>query len=87
MSEPHTDHYTHAHDELHDFHAANRAFFDQHARELRHPDALKLREKNVAAMVRAYPALFDEEQTEVLDYACGVGASIVQSDRCGSRPT
>lgn len=65
---------THAHHHHHDFAEANKAFFDQHAHELHRPDALKLRQKTVAAIQRAHPALFDEDRTEVLDYACGVGA-------------
>ncbi|KAI0628798.1 S-adenosyl-L-methionine-dependent methyltransferase [Trametes polyzona] len=63
----------HTHEHHHDFAQANKAFFDHHAHEAHHPDALKLREKNVRAMLRAYPQLFDEERTTVLDYACGVG--------------
>ncbi|EIW60962.1 S-adenosyl-L-methionine-dependent methyltransferase [Trametes versicolor FP-101664 SS1] len=63
---------THEH-HSHDFAEANKAFFDQHAHEPHRPDALKLRHKTVAAMQRAHPALFDEDRTEVLDYACGVG--------------
>ncbi len=75
MAEPIPTH-VHAHEHRHhDFAEANKAFFDQHAHELHRPDALKLRQKTVAVMQRAYPALFDEDRTEVLDYACGVGAS------------
>ncbi|KAI0373156.1 S-adenosyl-L-methionine-dependent methyltransferase [Pilatotrama ljubarskyi] len=57
----------------HDFAQANKAFFDEHAHGHRHPEARKLGQKNVAAMRRAYPTLFDEDTTEVLDYACGTG--------------
>ncbi|OJT06246.1 hypothetical protein TRAPUB_2927 [Trametes pubescens] len=72
MAEPIPTH-AHAHEHRHhDFAEANKAFFDQHAHELHRPDALKLRQKTVAVMQRAYPALFDEDRTEVLDYACGV---------------
>ncbi|OSD02116.1 S-adenosyl-L-methionine-dependent methyltransferase [Trametes coccinea BRFM310] len=67
----------------HDFAAANRTYFDEHARGCsggdhhRHhhhgEEARKLGRRNVAAMRSAYPLLFDEDTTEVLDYACGVG--------------
>ncbi|KAI0355128.1 S-adenosyl-L-methionine-dependent methyltransferase [Trametes cingulata] len=64
---------SHAH-EQHDFAKANKAFFDEHAHEHRQSEARKLGQKNVAAMRSAYPSLFDEDTTEVLDYACGTGS-------------
>ncbi|KAI8974257.1 S-adenosyl-L-methionine-dependent methyltransferase [Trametes punicea] len=68
----------------HDFAAANRVYFDEQARSTPHrehhghhhhhrEEARKLGRRNVAAMRNAYPLLFDEDTTEVLDYACGTG--------------
>ena len=67
------------HGHTHDFAAANRAFFDDHAHEHSsgaHPHAGELATREVNAMRRFWPDLFDEEQTVVMDYACGVGASL-----------
>lgn len=62
----------------HDFAAANRAYFDEHAHEIEHmhPHAHSLAVKEVEAMRRAWPELFDEERTVAMDYACGTGASV-----------
>ncbi|KAI0657185.1 S-adenosyl-L-methionine-dependent methyltransferase [Cubamyces menziesii] len=55
---------------------ANKAYFDERARAGDHhhgPEARKLGRRNVAALRSTYPLLFDEDTTEVLDYACGTG--------------
>ena len=55
---------------------ANDAYFDERARAGDHhhgPEARKLGRRNVAALRSTYPLLFDEDTTEVLDYACGTG--------------
>ncbi|KAI0781500.1 S-adenosyl-L-methionine-dependent methyltransferase [Trametes elegans] len=60
----------------HSFAEANQTYFDQRVHstiEHHHPNGAKLARRNVAAMRKAYSELFDEESTEVLDYACGTG--------------
>ena len=62
----------------HDFAEANRAYFDARANatgtDEAHHESPELARREVRAMVRAWPELFDEEHTDVLDYACGTGA-------------
>lgn len=60
----------------HDFARANQAHFDEHADKLEeeHPYARGFAVLSVNAMRDTFPALFDREHTEVLDYACGTGA-------------
>ena len=62
----------------HDFVEANRAYFDTRANatgtDEAHHESPELARREVRAMVRAWPELFDEEHTEALDYACGTGA-------------
>ena len=62
----------------HDFAEANRAYFDARANatgtDEAHHESPELARREVRAMVRAWPELFDEEHTEALDYACGTGA-------------
>ncbi|KAI0648430.1 S-adenosyl-L-methionine-dependent methyltransferase [Trametes meyenii] len=75
MSESASAHtHAHGHDHGHDFVEANKAFFNEHAHEHQHPDSRQLAHKNATALRKAYPALFDEDRTTVLDYACGTGA-------------
>lgn len=68
-------HTTHEHD--HDFAAANRAYFDEHAHEHSHGhDNAHGRERairQVNALRKAWPELFDEDSTIAMDYACGTG--------------
>ena len=58
-----------------DFASANKAYFDQRAHQLSdHGHGHELGRKNVAAMRKAWPELFDEDNTVVMDYACGMGS-------------
>ncbi|KAI0695119.1 S-adenosyl-L-methionine-dependent methyltransferase [Cerioporus squamosus] len=72
----HDHEHTHGH-EKHDFAAANRAFFDQHAHEHSHGhNDAHSRERairQVNALRKAWPELFDEDSTVAMDYACGTG--------------
>ena len=57
-----------------DFAAANTAYFDEQAGQLQdHGHGHELGRKNVAAMRKAWPELFDEDETVAMDYACGTG--------------
>ncbi len=71
--------HAHGHGHGHDFAAANRAFFDQHAHEHSHGhDDAHSRERSVRqvnALRKAWPELFDEDSTVAMDYACGTGTS------------
>ncbi|KAI0738026.1 S-adenosyl-L-methionine-dependent methyltransferase [Daedaleopsis nitida] len=61
----------------HDFAAANRAHFDEHAHKhtgVSHAHADQLAIRAIDAFRKAWPDLFDDERTTVLDYACGTGA-------------
>nr|VWO98244.1 Beta-glucosidase (EC [Ganoderma boninense] len=61
-------------DGVEDFAAANTAYFDQRAHQLGdHGHGHELGRKNVAAMRKAWPELFDEDRTVAMDYACGIG--------------
>lgn len=68
----------------HDFARANQAHFDTHADKLEeeHPYARPFAALSVHAMRDTFPALFDKEHTEVLDYACGTGALQQTSRAC-----
>ena len=58
-----------------DFASANKAHFDQRAHQLSdHGHGHELGRKNVAAMRKAWPELFDEDNTVAMDYACGMGS-------------
>ncbi|KAI1791562.1 S-adenosyl-L-methionine-dependent methyltransferase [Ganoderma leucocontextum] len=59
----------------HDFAAANKAYFDEHAHKLEdmHAGWREMARKEVDAMRTQWPALFDKERTVVLDFACGIG--------------
>ncbi|KAI8974258.1 S-adenosyl-L-methionine-dependent methyltransferase [Trametes punicea] len=61
------------HREGHNFVEANKTYFNEHADKLEeeHPQARQLGVISVEAMRNAYPAVFNKERTEVLDYACG----------------
>ncbi|KAM5542807.1 hypothetical protein V8D89_003768 [Ganoderma adspersum] len=57
-----------------DFAAANQAYFDQRAHQLAdHGHGHELGRKNVAAMRKAWPEVFNEDDTVAMDYACGMG--------------
>ena len=62
----------------HEFMEANNTYFDGRANtagaDEAHHESPELARREVRAMLRAWPELFDEEHTEVLDYACGTGA-------------
>ena len=58
----------------HDFAAANQKHFDAEAVAFdAKPAAIELAHRIVTSTVKKYPALFDEESTTVLDFACGSG--------------
>ncbi|KAM5534036.1 hypothetical protein V8D89_012299 [Ganoderma adspersum] len=60
--------------DVEDFSAENKAYFDQRAHKLRdHGHGHVLGRKNVAAMREAWPELFDEDNAVAMDYACGMG--------------
>ena len=64
-----------AHD--HDFAAANKAYFNEHANDYQamHPEAHATAGLQIAAIRAQWPELFDKERTTVMDFACGIGAS------------
>ena len=63
-----------------DFASANKAYFDQQARQLGdHGHGHELGRKNVAVMRKAWPELFDEDNTVAMDYACGMGSAFLSS--------
>lgn len=76
-SDPHQDQH-HRHENLSD---ANTAYFDAVAHNYDAlPAARKLAKRLAEAMLRVYQ--FDEEKTEVMDFACGTGtclAPVLQS--------
>ena len=62
------------------FASANKAYFDQRAHQLAdHGHGHELGRKNVAAMRKAWPELFDEENAVAMDYACGMGSVFLSS--------
>ncbi|KAI0668363.1 S-adenosyl-L-methionine-dependent methyltransferase [Trametes maxima] len=68
----------HAHGHGHEhaqFVEANKTYFDEHADKLEeeHPQARQFGLMVVDRMRELYPAVFDKDRTEVLDYACGIG--------------
>ncbi|KAI0648429.1 S-adenosyl-L-methionine-dependent methyltransferase [Trametes meyenii] len=70
----------HAHEHAHghghaEFVEANKTYFDEHADKIEqeHPQARQFGLMVVNRMRELYPAVFDKERTEVLDYACGIG--------------
>ena len=70
--------YSAAHDTSADFPTANRAYFDKQAGQLRgHGHSRELGRKNVTAMRRAWPGLFNGDSTVAMDYACGTGLIFV----------
>ena len=75
----HSDSHGHGHEhgDNHNFAAANKEYFDKHAHNLEemHPKWREMARKEVEVMRSQWPALFDKERTEVLDFACGIGAS------------
>ena len=56
-----------------DFAAANKAYFDEQAYK-DHGHGQELGRRNVAAMCKAWPELFNEDETVAMDYACGTGS-------------
>ena len=70
--------YSAVHNALTDSATANRAYFDEQAGQLRdHGHGHELGRRNVAAMRRAWPELFDEDTTVAMDYACGTGLAFL----------
>lgn len=67
MEHAHHDHHTH------DYVAANKEFFDENVHKYDDPRGIELAHRQLAAIKRIYPALLNEEQTTVLDFACGAG--------------
>ena len=63
----------------HDFVAANRAHFDgrAHIIEETHAETPELARREIRAMLKAWPKLFEEDTTEAMDYACGTGALLL----------
>ena len=62
------------------FASANKAYFNQRAHQLAdHGHGHELGRKNVAAMHKAWPELFDEDNTVAMDYACGMGSLFLSS--------
>ncbi|EMD33325.1 hypothetical protein CERSUDRAFT_117945, partial [Gelatoporia subvermispora B] len=63
-----------AHSHTHDYAAANREFYDKEAQNYdARPDVAAVTKQITAAMRKAYPDLFDESSTTVMDFACGTG--------------
>ncbi|KAI0345672.1 S-adenosyl-L-methionine-dependent methyltransferase [Trametopsis cervina] len=61
-------------DETHDYVAANEVYFDA---EVLHgddrPNKVQLARRVVHGIRKTYPELLDEDNTEVMDFACGTG--------------
>lgn len=58
----------------HSYTDANKAYFNDSAQAWdARPGAEELARRLVGAITRLYPDLFDEEKTEVMDFACGTG--------------
>ncbi|OSD02115.1 S-adenosyl-L-methionine-dependent methyltransferase [Trametes coccinea BRFM310] len=70
-----TAHHSAPTDPGHDYVEANKAYFDEHAEKLEqeHPHAREVSIKCVDGMRSNFPALFDRERTEAMDFACGTG--------------
>ena len=65
---------SHSHGSVHDYEGSNKAYYDQHAQEYdERPSAQILARRIASAMRRKHPALFDEDATVLMDYACGTG--------------
>ncbi|TBU29336.1 S-adenosyl-L-methionine-dependent methyltransferase [Dichomitus squalens] len=64
--------YTAAQTRPDEFAAANKAYFDEQAHH-DHGHGQELGRRNVAAMRKTWPELFDEDETVAMDYACGTG--------------
>ena len=61
----------------HDYVSANEAHFDAEAKNFdARPEARELAKRVCNAIRAAYPDLFDENKTEVMDFACGSGVCI-----------
>ncbi|THH30816.1 hypothetical protein EUX98_g3368 [Antrodiella citrinella] len=77
---PHTqDHHEHTHN--HNYSSANEEFFNNQAETYENkPQAQELARRISKAMRETYPSLFDEDQTSLLDYACGPG--LVSRELC-----
>ncbi|OBZ75916.1 hypothetical protein A0H81_04916, partial [Grifola frondosa] len=78
---PHTmSHSSHTHaDQPHshgDYVDANKAFFNETAPTYDDlPGTVEIAQRQAAAMRKAYPSLFNEDTTTLMDYACGTGTS------------
>ena len=71
-------HHHHGHTHGHDFAGENQKHYDATAAEYdARPDVQELARRVCAAMLKAFPALFDEEQTVLMDYACGTGMRLI----------
>lgn len=80
MSHTHTnnpDHHIHGHqghEHNHNFSSANEAFFNDQAETYDNkPQAQEFARRISKAVRETYPSLWDEDQTTLLDYACGPG--------------
>lgn len=72
MAEHNHEHATTGHD--HDFISANEAHFDAEAHKFEaRTEGRELAKRVGKAITETYPDLFDEDKTEVMDFACGPG--------------
>ena len=57
-----------------DYEGSNKAYYDQHAQKYdERPNAQLLARRIASAMRRKHAALFNEDTTALMDYACGTG--------------
>lgn len=74
-SHSHTHTHTHVHGHGHSYAAENQKHYDATAQEYdARPDVQELAHRVRGAILKAYPHLFDEDHTALMDYACGTGA-------------
>ena len=58
----------------HDYVSANEAHFDAEAQSFdARPETRELAKRVCKAIRTTYPELFDENKTEIMDFACGSG--------------
>lgn len=73
-SHAHAHAHVHGHNHGHDYAAENQKHYDATAQEYdARPDVQALAHRVRGAMLKAYPTLFSEDSTTVMDYACGTG--------------
>jgi hypothetical protein len=61
-------------DHEHDYIAANEAYFDVEAQKnVEKPQKVQLARRVCNAIRKAYPELWNDESTEMMDFACGTG--------------